>query len=422
MNKKIIIILLCILTFGLSIGYAAISSNLNITGSAKLGSTVDNWNISFKNPKCTAYNHAEVGDIKANGTDLELSNHKLQLPSDYIICNFDIVNNGTIASSITDITFPDKNKINFQGSGSTKTIDEELVRNGLTIEMLYSDNSKIKIGDKLNAKETKKAYIKLSYKESETSIPTNNVTIGAISAKIVFGQIIDQTEIPVIEKGITTSYNVGDYIYYNPETNTINCSNYVSSNSLNENKSGCMKWYAIKDNDANLTAILDHNTTYSITWNTSGSNTTSVTADNKLASDVSNWNSEIKSTARMISANEIADIVGAKTSLNWSYDTSSQWFYFDGTGENWQTPTANSNKKSAYPWLYNYTYNCTSAGCDINDSNTSGYWTSSTHLNTTNEAWHVGAVGRLSPKAVNQAGYGLRPVITISKANVINEK
>ena len=43
----------------------------------------------------------------------------------------------------------------------------------------------------------------------------------------------------------TKSYNVGDIVYYNPVSNELNCSDYTESNSRNENKVGCMKWYVI---------------------------------------------------------------------------------------------------------------------------------------------------------------------------------
>ena len=126
MNKKTVIIILSVMVLGLSIGYAALSNSLNITGSAKLGATADSWNINFKNAKCTAYNYAEAGNIEIkNKTTLELSNSKLKAPKDYIICNFDIVNDGTIDAKVTSITIPDKNKFTYTGSGSTKTTDED---------------------------------------------------------------------------------------------------------------------------------------------------------------------------------------------------------------------------------------------------------------------------------------------------------
>ena len=40
---------------------------------------------------------------------------------------------------------------------------------------------------------------------------------------------------------IPVTYNIGDIIYYNPETNEI-CTDYVEANSEESNTSGCLKW------------------------------------------------------------------------------------------------------------------------------------------------------------------------------------
>ena len=269
MNKKAIIILLIVLVFCLSIGYAALSSNLNITGSVRLGATATNWNINFKNAKCTAYNYAEAGNIEIkNNTTLELSNIKLKLPNDYIICNFDIVNEGKIDAKITNVVYPKKDKFTYTGSGSTKTTDEELIENNLITEMKYQDNTSIKIGDELKVKETKKAYIKISLSENMDNVPTNNISISNIFGQIIYEQYkVGDTD---ITDEIIKTYKIGDMVYYNPETGEKDCSNYTKSNSLNEN-------------------------------NSAGA----VTANEKLKSDVSSWTSEAKNTARMITADEI---------------------------------------------------------------------------------------------------------------------
>ena len=453
MNKKVVIIILSVMILGLSIGYAALSSSLNITGSARLGATADSWNINFKNAKCTGYNYAEAGDIEIkNKTTLELSNSKLKAPKDYIICNFDIVNDGTIDAKVTSITNPDKNKFTYTGSGSNKTTDEETVKNGLVAEMKYQDNTEIKLGDELKAKETKKAYIKISLSENMSSLPTTDVSISDIFGQIIYGQYkVGDTD---ITKEVV-KHSVGDVVYYNPVSNEMDCSGYTETNSQNENKTGCMKWYVINDKGSTMDVILDHNTTYLVAWNdgTTASNTsneedeiiarqvedttnTPVTANAKLANDVSGWSSQSKSTARMITADEIWSITSSTNGKsNWSSSTAiwNAWFYFNSSSENGQ----------GYAWLFNYTNSCTSYGCDIEDSGTLGYWTSSylvggiqvksnnpqskneiTQINlnvqpVANEmpgAWSVYQNGSLNDSHVSYTGYGLRPVITISKS------
>ena len=46
----------------------------------------------------------------------------------------------------------------------------------------------------------------------------------------------------------------------------------VDAVSTTGTKTGCMKWYAYKDDGTNYTMILDHNTTPLVAWNSSGNN------------------------------------------------------------------------------------------------------------------------------------------------------
>ncbi len=409
MNKKVIIIILSVMILGLSIGYAALSSSLNITGSAKLGATADSWNINFKNAKCTGYNYAEAGDIEIkNKTTLELSNSKLKAPKDYIICNFDIVNDGTIDAKVTSITNPDKNKFTYTGSGTNKTTDEELVKSNLITEMKYQDNTSIKLGDELKAKETKKAYIKISLSENMSKLPTNDVSISDIFGQIIYGQYkVGDTD---ITDEIIKTYDVSNAVYYNPVSNELNCKDYVETNSQNENKTGCMKWYVIESNDETMNLLLDHNTTYKVAWNSSGSNSGG-TVNEKLASDVSSWSNEAKNTARLITADEVWSITSSTNGQsNWSSASSTSSFYFEGS-------ELSGTGTSKYAWLFDYTYNCTSYGCNKAASGTGGYWTSSPYAsNSYSGAWNVYFGGGLDHDHVSDAiTFGLRPVITITK-------
>ena len=101
----------------------------------------------------------------------------------------------------------------------------------------------------------------------------------------------------------------------------------------------------------------------------------------------------------------------AKITGKTGFDASKEnqdWFYLDSNN---QTQTASSTNKSKYAWLFDYTKECTSYGCNVSDSSTWGYWTSTS-------SWHVSRFGHLSNTNANYADSGVRPVITISKANI----
>lgn len=203
-------------------------------------------------------------------------------------------------------------------------------------------------------------------------------------------------------------------IYFNPEINKkCSASEYIESNSLNENKSGCMKWYVFNDSEASDTVnvILDHNTTYGVRWSsTDDSSTGGDTVKLKLAEDTTTWNKGLK--PRLIDAYEIAEITGNDKFYADGRDI--PWFYFEN---NSKTNPELSQGQAKYKWLFDYTNNCTDYGCSIADNSTVGYWTSTPISRFPGSAWRVDQNGSLDLNGVNHPGNGgVRPVITIPKS------
>ena len=208
----------------------------------------------------------------------------------------------------------------------------------------------------------------------------------------------------------TKSFKNGTAVYYNPETGK-KCDDYTEANSTTGKNSGCMKWYVFNDKEGNATVnvILDHNTTAGVAYNSTGSNSEMKEVKKTLENDTKDW----KNTARLITANEIAKITG---NTGWDASMENQpWFYLDSNN---QTLTTSSTNKSKYAWLFDYTMDCTNYGCNKSDLSTLGYWTTTTKTGTTGAAWCVGSHGDLGTTVVGLSGFGIRPVITISKSNV----
>ena len=132
-------------------------------------------------------------------------------------------------------------------------------------------------------------------------------------------------------------------VYLNPKNLSEKC---YKSNSVSKTgtKEGCMKWYIFAEDTNNYTAILDHNTTDMVSFSsTSVSPTTMVSELNtKLVADIAGWDSGL--SPRLITADEVAKIVGADILLGFSSSTSQEWFYFDGSAypsaTKWQTKVA----------------------------------------------------------------------------------
>lgn len=165
-----------------------------------------------------------------------------------------------------------------------------------------------------------------------------------------------------------------------------------------------MKWYAYKKEKNQLTMILDHNTTTTVAYNSSGSNTSPKEVAEALKEDTENW----KTTARLITGQEVADIVGNTV---WTASLDDIVYFQETSGKG----------NSKFSWLFDYTYKCEQYGCDNEDYYTFGYWTSTPEVSEWNDfhVWYVDRKGVLgSPTGITvdeDDKLGVRPVITITK-------
>ncbi len=265
---------------------------------------------------------------------------------------------------------------------------------------------------------------------------TLSITNGTFTAKKLSSNdivtITNGTEIEILY----AVYPNGTAVYFNPVTGT-KCTEGESV-STPGTKTGCMKWYTFNDagnTTSSIDLILDHNTTSVVSWNSTGSNVSGPTnIMTQLQTDTSSWvgvpvRSDTYSVsngtaaytinyntykARLITADEIASITGNTNFL--SIPASQIWFYFDS---NSQTKTATTIGSSKYAWLFDYTIDCTSNGCNIAANGTNGYWTSTAITGSSLNAWFVHRYGRLNNYEVNNNTVGgIRPVITILKSNI----
>ena len=205
-------------------------------------------------------------------------------------------------------------------------------------------------------------------------------------------------------------YKNGEIVYFNPVKGK-KCTGYIEANSKTGTKSGCMKWYVFNDREGNATVnvILDHNTKANIAWNSTGSNSEMKEVKIKLKEDTKDWQNK----ARLITANEIAKITGHPT-FN-ATQSGQSWFCLDTNKPDTTNWCSKAQGTSEYAWLFDYTYDCTSYGCNKADSSNYGYWTSTPSEDSSTEAWRVDRNGFLRGNGVADAFHGIRPVITISK-------
>lgn len=207
-------------------------------------------------------------------------------------------------------------------------------------------------------------------------------------------------------------YTNGEVVYYNPNTNTkCESSEAVSTTGT---KSGCMKWYAFNDTESasKVNLLLDHNTTATVAWNSSGNNAGGpITVNAQLATDTQGW----YGNPRLIEATEVNQIVG-KT--DWT--SNGTWYCLKSKTHDSENSPYCYNSGTTYGWLYDHTYCIEGSNnwyCSNNDTSNYGYWTSTPHSGDADNAWLVYRDGSLSDDDVGYAGTrGVRPVITISKS------
>lgn len=294
------------------------------------------------------------------------------------------------------------------------------------------------------------------------------------------GQVI--TDIP--ETGHT---GVKAIVYLDPTDITTECNAELAATNVNENgsptgiKSGCMKWYAFKEDDKTYTMLLDHNTTALIpwitqadheqkgsqtstpsevgltyesekmtnglpdgTWGSSGINNRGpITLLNQLKINTSNWDESLKLTdskpyiAEWLGHNTYspgnqkytinyngykarilsAEEINELTGKGTNALTNVQRGYLDNNCSSQGTCSAGTNN---YGWLFDNIKNCTSYGCNAeNNVDPWGYWTMSANASNYSFAWSVVYSGKLDINGVSSAsGNGVRPVITVSKSKL----
>jgi len=219
-------------------------------------------------------------------------------------------------------------------------------------------------------------------------------------------------------KNTNVVYADGSEVYFDVANGKIcNKSNYHSDNSLTDYngltgtrttkaQTSCLKFYAFNDsNDSKkLNLILDHNTSSNVSWseneNSKSGPTTLLT---QLKNDTKDWKGTIEpenytldqsgqtSTAkytinydgykaRLITANEIAEITGNK---KWNEKTATSMYYLKTlTNMNYATPVSGAPN---YSWLHK----------GITSSCDHGYWTATSRADEKAVAWYINNDGRI---------------------------
>ena len=190
-NKKVlyglVALALVLSVVGISIGFAAMSTDLTINGSAEV--VPASWDIKFKDLSSpTITGDAEVTTAPTITSDTHIGNYavKLTKPGDSVTYTFKVANDGTIDAVLTDFI---KATPTFTGTGATASADATIVQNNFVYTVTYSDDTAItKNTDELDAESYKTVKLVVGYKADATELPTNTVTISGLDVTFTYGQ------------------------------------------------------------------------------------------------------------------------------------------------------------------------------------------------------------------------------------------
>ena len=368
-TKALVVVVLLIVIAGLTVAFAALSTTLNINGTAYLDAA--KWGIRFENlssptrvGKATTTGTAKIEETKAAEiTDMNVS---LSIPGDKIVYTVDLVNKGTINAKIDNIE---------------KTVLTSEQQRYLTFKVTDKDGYEIKQGDILEKGETKKITITIEFIKDLTKedLPKQTSTI-SLSYKLNFVQT-DEKVTSVSQGNNFKTYSVGDEFCLENEC-----------------------FYVIKDNGTTVDAFAKQNV------NTE-TNRQAEKANTLAFSETDYWNDPNKVLLSKYGTKHPANVFDSNSNL---YEPL----------ENYKTYLKNTlGKTSVDARLITYE-ELTSLGCNMIEATcesapswvySTRYWTASTYIN--NKMWVVHSSGYCNYGMFNSFNY-LRPVITISKSEI----
>ena len=459
-NMKLIFVIL-LLVMGL--GFAAIATQLKITGTLNVSRT--SWDVHFENVQITQGSVTANPAPTSNNTDTTEMTYTINFtkPGDYFEFTTDIVNDGTI-DAMVDVVSNNA----YQTAASTTPI---ALPSYLTNTVTYEDGVEIDQNQELLHGTSEKVKVRIEFKKDITTadLPSSGDTT------VVFKFIADYKQADNNAVPLPVAYTVGQEVYFDPVTQT-NCdSSTFSVAAINNNESTCYKWRVITTDDTRgknkVTIQMDHNIINMSDWVTradydddanfdtrGNTNKGPITALNRLQQATSTWTiSNLTYTydtsaavnnygtltctngtctngsnqtivtglkARLITVEEVAEITRTEVpNMPWDLSSNSDFTFSstDGIGIGETTPG-----NTHLWWLLENVFPLERTGGTANLYGESkyGYWTLSPVTDRSSRAWAVYRTGNIN--YMGDVGdwcdgcdnYGLRPVIEIEKTKL----
>ena len=463
-TRNIILIVLAVCLIGITVAYATLSQNLNISGVANVDKT--SWNIHFTNvltPKVEGQATGGKAVLNSGSTVITISEGTLSAPGDKIVYTFDVINEGDLPAEVeTTLTQMESCKAE---NGS----DVSIFCNKIGLDLVYAEtNTKVQKSDRLLSKETKTLNLIITYDKDKllTTLPNSPITLSNITSTINYTMLTkEKSDTPITpEKKVickratilhTEECTHTDSTYYcsgagyttsgTKGTTTITYGNLGTNGTLKTGDafdcdvngdgtydSNTERFYYVSDYYNTNTKSFEDDTAVLIYYNNVSSGQP---ANKTYAYDSSNenwhgprtaitqlptssqWNNvSLKNTARAI-LNENAGntTTGGTLPSNYSYaGYAARFLTFQevkkGTGIN--IPTWKVGE------LDNFTYLLENTEFSSNGNAAWACWLENARSGYSTNAWAVSGDYRLVTSNTVSSSYGVRPAIEVSKTNI----
>ncbi len=191
-TKILSVIAILLAVGGLSIGFAALSQDLTIGGTADVKGS--SWDVHFENLQ----NTATLGDavvntaptIAASTTHIGDFDISLTSPLDSVTYTFDVVNDGTFEAKISSLVIPTPTCTGTALDPTQQTADATNVCDNITYTLTYADDTSLNVNDVLAANGgTVSMKLTLAYGDVTADLlPSADVNIDNLAITIGYAQ------------------------------------------------------------------------------------------------------------------------------------------------------------------------------------------------------------------------------------------
>jgi hypothetical protein len=189
--KIIALIALVVAVAGLSFGYAAWSTTLTISGSAKVNPAT--WDVHFAYKSGSSLTPTITGNASTTGATLTSTavsgfDITLKAPGDSVTYNWLVKNEGSIDAKLKTYNMGTISCAPATGSTATQA-EANAVCNDLTYTLTYADGSAIAVNDTL-VKNTgsKELKMTLQWKSTSSATPTDDIKVTVSTTTMIYEQ------------------------------------------------------------------------------------------------------------------------------------------------------------------------------------------------------------------------------------------